>query len=212
MLNESAEKSNQKEQRMRGRRIIRLLGPGLGEEETDGLSPFEEAEMERLDVLFEESEEADERWRFRMLCEEFNELSDSFDNDPEDTKPLKRRMSTGEKLDVHMKRAAGDLTRQDWVDCLKAYARTCAYCGYCGDAPGALFEPVMEHVVPVSRGGQTSWNNIVPACWRCNKHKGSRDPIEWLECTGKLERFIDCYLVVEKDWEALRAARAGGES
>ena len=35
-----------------------------------------------------------------------------------------------------------------------------------------------DHVVPRSRGGKTTWDNIVTACFKCNTKKGSRTPAE----------------------------------
>jgi 5-methylcytosine-specific restriction endonuclease McrA len=46
-------------------------------------------------------------------------------------------------------------------------------CQYC-----ANYFPVdkltMDHVVPKSRGGKNTWNNLVAACKKCNQKKGSR--------------------------------------
>lgn len=36
----------------------------------------------------------------------------------------------------------------------------------------------LDHVLPRSRGGQTTWDNVVTACLRCNVHKGGRTPNE----------------------------------
>jgi 5-methylcytosine-specific restriction endonuclease McrA len=50
-------------------------------------------------------------------------------------------------------------------------------CQYCGDhfkTPDLTF----DHVVPKSRGGKTSWTNIVTACRTCNTQKGHRLPHE----------------------------------
>ena len=46
----------------------------------------------------------------------------------------------------------------------------CQYCG--GRRP--VEELTFDHVVPRSRGGRTSWNNVVTACSGCNLSKGSR--------------------------------------
>ncbi len=51
---------------------------------------------------------------------------------------------------------------------------TCQYCQTGLPAPELTF----DHVVPRSRGGVTSWHNIVTACNRCNLRKGSRLPTE----------------------------------
>lgn len=44
---------------------------------------------------------------------------------------------------------------------------TCQYCGYKGPARALTF----DHVHPRSKGGPTSWTNIVTACRPCNSRK-----------------------------------------
>lgn len=46
-------------------------------------------------------------------------------------------------------------------------------CQYCGNAPG-LVGLTIDHVVPRSRGGATSWENCVTACLPCNGRKADR--------------------------------------
>jgi 5-methylcytosine-specific restriction endonuclease McrA len=55
---------------------------------------------------------------------------------------------------------------------LRRDGHTCQYCARRGD------RLTVDHVVPRSRGGQTTWTNVVAACLRCNLHKGSRTPEE----------------------------------
>ena len=43
-------------------------------------------------------------------------------------------------------------------------------CQYCGSSKRLT----IDHVIPRSRGGQHSWNNVVTACERCNSRKGDR--------------------------------------
>jgi len=50
-------------------------------------------------------------------------------------------------------------------------------CQYCGAMPGKA-QLTIDHVLPRSRGGETSWNNVVTACRRCNQRKGNRTPAE----------------------------------
>jgi len=50
-------------------------------------------------------------------------------------------------------------------------------CQYCGRTFGS-HDLSMDHVVPLSRGGRTSWTNVVTACRRCNRNKGWRTPQE----------------------------------
>ncbi|WP_344236413.1 HNH endonuclease [Actinocorallia libanotica] len=46
------------------------------------------------------------------------------------------------------------------------YKRDRGRCGYCG-RPGDS----IDHIVPVSRGGESTWENTVLACTRCNHRK-----------------------------------------
>jgi 5-methylcytosine-specific restriction endonuclease McrA len=57
------------------------------------------------------------------------------------------------------------------------YARDGNRCQYCGrKAPTS--ELSLDHVVPRSRGGKSTWENIVCACLTCNVKKGGRTPDE----------------------------------
>jgi 5-methylcytosine-specific restriction endonuclease McrA len=51
------------------------------------------------------------------------------------------------------------------------FARDGWRCVYCGSSGGRL---TLDHVVPRSRGGESSWENVVTACAPCNLHKGDR--------------------------------------
>lgn len=57
------------------------------------------------------------------------------------------------------------------------FARDGHSCQYCGDAK-PLSQLSVDHVVPRSRGGPTSWENTVCCCRACNTTKGSRTPKE----------------------------------
>ena len=50
-------------------------------------------------------------------------------------------------------------------------------CQYCGDSPGRHMLTV-DHVIPRSRGGRHTWENLVTACISCNQKKGSLTPEE----------------------------------
>jgi 5-methylcytosine-specific restriction endonuclease McrA len=55
------------------------------------------------------------------------------------------------------------------------YARDSSHCQYCG-RKFATTELSLDHVVPRSLGGKTTWENVVCACLRCNIKKGGRTP------------------------------------
>jgi len=48
---------------------------------------------------------------------------------------------------------------------------TCQYCG-------ALKELTIDHVIPVSRGGKSKFENCVTACKQCNNKKSNKLPSE----------------------------------
>ena len=48
----------------------------------------------------------------------------------------------------------------------------CQYCGYQGEKLS------IDHVIPRSRGGSDTWENVTTACLICNVRKGSRTPQE----------------------------------
>jgi 5-methylcytosine-specific restriction endonuclease McrA len=50
-------------------------------------------------------------------------------------------------------------------------------CQYCGAAPPRK-NLTVDHIIPRSRGGKTTWENVVTACDKCNGRKGSRTPVE----------------------------------
>lgn len=48
-------------------------------------------------------------------------------------------------------------------------------CQYC-DTRFPTQDLTFDHVIPRSRGGRTSWENVVTACGACNLHKGNKMP------------------------------------
>ena len=57
------------------------------------------------------------------------------------------------------------------------YKRDHFTCQYCGAQPGTE-ELTIDHVLPRSRGGTSTWENCVLACLDCNARKADRLPNE----------------------------------
>jgi 5-methylcytosine-specific restriction endonuclease McrA len=55
------------------------------------------------------------------------------------------------------------------------FARDGWRCVYCGSTGGRL---TLDHVIPRSRGGDSTWENVVTSCSPCNLRKGNRLPDE----------------------------------
>ncbi len=140
----------------------------------------EHAESWRVDVheesvkqfqQIEESQREQARWRLATLQLEHQRL----------------------RVEKHKYRADGDLSLELWTEIMRVFKKRCAYCG---QKPEAIN---IEHVIPVMLCGKTDANNIVPACRRCNKAKGNRDPLEFISETPEREM---CF--------AVSVARANG--
>ena len=67
---------------------------------------------------------------------------------------------------------AATLTTHNWDWLCKQTGHRCIYCG---EKPNALDQ---EHVIPVSRGGEYTIQNIRPACRSCNSKKWAKTPEE----------------------------------
>ena len=52
------------------------------------------------------------------------------------------------------------------------FARDGWTCQYCGSRSNLT----VDHVIPRSKGGESSWENIVASCAPCNRRKGDRTP------------------------------------
>ncbi|MBN2057606.1 MAG: HNH endonuclease [Candidatus Saganbacteria bacterium] len=52
------------------------------------------------------------------------------------------------------------------------YLRDNHACQYCGRTTGQM---TIDHVIPRSRGGKDTWDNLVVCCARCNNRKGDRN-------------------------------------
>lgn len=63
---------------------------------------------------------------------------------------------------------------------LKRDRHTCQYCGYAGP------NLTIDHVIPSSKGGQNTWQNLVTSCLECNNCKDNRTPEEWAAALKKV--------------------------
>lgn len=60
------------------------------------------------------------------------------------------------------------------------YARDSYCCQYCNSKRGKNnnLRLTIDHVVPRSKGGKSTWDNVVCCCYRCNQKKRDRTPRE----------------------------------
>jgi 5-methylcytosine-specific restriction endonuclease McrA len=75
------------------------------------------------------------------------------------------------KLRLYVKIPRGDARRLSRRAVLARDSYRCQYCG-------STRHLTLDHVIPKSRGGPHTWDNVVTSCAVCNTHKGSRLPHE----------------------------------
>lgn len=97
-----------------------------------------------------------------------------------------------------------DFTLSEWESCLEHFDYTCAYCG--GDE-GTLEQ---DHFIALTKGGEYTKKNIVPACRSCNASKGNRDFYKWYKNRDSYSAERECTVIkyvkaeVEKDNDSLQ--------
>jgi len=69
---------------------------------------------------------------------------------------------------------------------------SCVYCGTHEDL-------TLDHVLPKSRGGRTTWDNLTTACKRCNTRKGNRTPDE-IVMPMRLRPFKPSFIMFLRDF------------
>ena len=67
----------------------------------------------------------------------------------------------------------GEYTNIEWSNTLNNFNNSCAYCG---DTNSKL---TVEHVIPVSMGGNSFIFNLIPSCIECNHRKSATALVEW---------------------------------
>jgi 5-methylcytosine-specific restriction endonuclease McrA len=72
-----------------------------------------------------------------------------------------------------MQRVEHDLDDRNWADLVRAWGG-CAYCGVTGT------DLQRDCVLPISRGGRYTLDNVVPACPSCNASKCNSEVTGWL--------------------------------
>lgn len=76
----------------------------------------------------------------------------------------------------------GALPLPIWKKIVFLHNSCCFYCGF------HTYDLAQEHLVPVSRGGLTTPDNIVPACMKCNQRKATMTAHEFFATTTRLEK------------------------
>lgn len=88
----------------------------------------------------------------------------------EKNRPLRSQYAQNRIARVHLLPAT--LTSGQWDAIMGEFGNVCAYCG-------SVESLQQDHVIPVTKGGGYTPDNIIPACKSCNCSKGNKDLKEW---------------------------------
>lgn len=96
---------------------------------------------------------------------------------PKDDEPFIRTVSFRMRVPEVLSLIRHEKPRQSAVTFSRrnVFKRDHSTCQYCGVRPGTQ-ELTIDHVVPRSRQGATTWENCVLACVACNAKKANRSP------------------------------------
>ena len=87
--------------------------------------------------------------------------------------PAAARARYAKRRKNRLARVDNDLTAAQWADLLAAWGG-CAYC----QAEGPALQ--RDCIMPISRGGRYTLENVVPACASCNASKHNNEVTGWL--------------------------------
>lgn len=90
------------------------------------------------------------------------------------TRPKRRTLTRGEAIGRH------EMSRTRWTRkvLIAKYGGRCSLCGdpvELGDETSPRYATI-DHIVPLSKGGDDSIANLALACLSCNQKKGSTTP------------------------------------
>lgn len=88
-----------------------------------------------------------------------------------------------DEAEIRRQRAiARELRKTRWWQ-QKTSSGQCYYCG----KKTAYKNLTMDHVLPLTRGGKSTKDNLVPSCKKCNTAKKSMMPLQWQEYLEKMK-------------------------
>ena len=107
-------------------------------------------------------------------------------------RPVTRKARIAKRRRRRVAAAVNDLTETQWLALMEAWAA----CAYCGNPDSALQK---DCVLPISRGGRYTLDNVVPACRSCNASKCNDEVTAWLRRKRLDERaFLERYVAVRR--------------
>lgn len=159
-----------------GRRVTaprwRLRRPETGHHSTSTSLVISPEERESLSSAIKNTRWSDYSKKPRVEQRSFLRLIEK--KSQEAARNLKWQRANRDKVAAQSRRryarkrgAAGSLTANEWKTLCEYYENQCLRCGTEG-------KMTVDHIVPLSKGGSNSIDNIQPLCGRCNRIKATK--------------------------------------
>ena len=112
-----------------------------------------------------------------------------------------------QRSEARKKQLPSHYNTEQWKRVKQYFDNKCAYCG----KEGKLAQ---DHFIALSKGGEYTINNIIPACMSCNSSKKDSDFFKWYPkqkvCSKKREQKILKYLNYKDGVQQLQLIEVGG--
>lgn len=99
----------------------------------------------------------------------------------------KDKVAANAKIQQARRRAAtGKFSKQDVASIMAAQRNKCAYFKVCGIGFRSKDQYHIDHILAVSKGGTSDPSNIQILCPDCNRRKGAKDAVAFMQASGFL--------------------------
>lgn len=97
-------------------------------------------------------------------------------------KPVIKAIYTIQNHKRRARLAGGDVTPKE----VRSLLEKSKYCGYCGVRFTSKMTKTIDHVQPLSKGGDHALKNLRVCCQKCNSSKNDKTPEDWASKIGML--------------------------
>lgn len=111
--------------------------------------------------------------RYEEKADEINEKAKEYVKRVSQTERYKNYKRNYRQARESLKRnLENTLTEKEWQELIVLFNGVCAYCG-------KKRKLTQDHIIPITKGGGYTKNNIIPCCGSCNSSKQNKNFEEW---------------------------------
>lgn len=110
---------------------------------------------------------------YKNITEEQKEKRKQYYHKLRATRAFKNKRIEYEKTRKDLSKSViSDLTEEQWNETFALFGFKCAYCE-------GTERITRDHIIPLTKGGAYTKNNIIPCCISCNSKKQNKNYIDW---------------------------------